>query len=161
MATFLWPPSARPNLLQIQRQPGANVIEVVDKVKALMPQLQATLPASIEMKILTDRTATIRASVKDVQMELLLSVFLVVMVIFFFLRSARATAIPSVAVPVSLVGTFGFMYLAGFSINNLTLMALTVASSAVTTLLFRHIFARRRPTLCGRRATRAAHAGRR
>ncbi len=118
-------------IVNIQRQPGANVIEVVDKVKALMPQLQATLPASIDMKILTDRTATIRASVKDVQMELLLSVFLVVMVIFFFLRSARATAIPSVAVPVSLVGTFGFMYLAGFSINNLTLMALTIATGFV------------------------------
>ncbi len=118
-------------IVNIQRQPGANVIEVVDRVKQLLPQLQGTLPASVEMKLLTDRTATIRASVEDVQIELLFAVFLVVMVIFLFLRSARATAIPSVAVPVSLVGTFGFMYLSGFSINNLTLMALTIATGFV------------------------------
>ncbi len=118
-------------IVNIQRQPGANVIEVVDRVKQLLPQLQGTLPASVEMRLLTDRTATIRASVEDVQIELLFAVFLVVMVIFLFLRSARATAIPSVAVPVSLVGTFGFMYLSGFSINNLTLMALTIATGFV------------------------------
>jgi multidrug efflux pump len=118
-------------IVNIQRQPGANVIEVVDRVKQLLPQLQATLPGSVEMKLLTDRTVTIRASVDDVQIELLFAVFLVVMVIFLFLRSARATFIPSVAVPVSLVGTFGVMYLAGFSINNLTLMALTIATGFV------------------------------
>jgi len=118
-------------IVNIQRQPGANVIEVVDRVKQLLPQLQATLPGSVEVKVLTDRTVTIRASVADVQTELLLAVFLVVMVIFLFLRSARATVIPSVAVPLSLVGTFGVMYLAGFSINNLTLMALTIATGFV------------------------------
>ena len=118
-------------LVNIQRQPGANVIEVADAVKKLLPQLQATLPASVEVTLLTDRTTTIRASVQDVKFELLLAVALVVMVIFLFLRSAAATAIPSVAVPLSLVGTFGFMYLAGFSINNLTLMALTIATGFV------------------------------
>ena len=118
-------------IVNIQRQPGANVIEVVDRVKQLLPQLQGTLPASVEMKLLTDRTATIRASVEDVQIELLFAVFLVVMVIFLFLRNVAATIIPSVAVPLSLVGTFGVMYLAGFSINNLTLMALTIATGFV------------------------------
>ena len=118
-------------LVNIQRQPGANVIEVADAVKRLLPQLQATLPAAVEVTLLTDRTTTIRASVRDVKFELLLAVALVVMVIFLFLRSAAATAIPSVAVPLSLVGTFGFMYLAGFSINNLTLMALTIATGFV------------------------------
>jgi len=118
-------------ILNIQRQPGANVIEVVDRVKQLLPQLQATLPGSVDVQVLTDRTITIRASVHDVQFELLLAVALVVMVIFLFLRSASATAIPSVAVPVSLVGTFAIMYLAGFSINNLTLMALTIATGFV------------------------------
>ncbi len=118
-------------IVNIQRQPGANVIEVVDRVKALLPQLTATLPAAVEVSLLTDRTVTIRASVRDVQFELLLSVALVVMVIFLFLRSVSATVIPSVAVPLSLVGTFGVMYLAGFSINNLTLMALTIATGFV------------------------------
>ena len=118
-------------IVNIQRQPGANVIEVVDRVKALLPQLTATLPAAVEVSLLTDRTVTIRASVRDVQFELLLSVALVVMVIFLFLRSVSATLIPSVAVPLSLVGTFGVMYLAGFSINNLTLMALTIATGFV------------------------------
>ena len=118
-------------IVSIQRQPGANVIEVVDRVKNLLPQLQATLPGSVQVQLLTDRTVTIRASVKDVQFELMLAVALVVMVIFLFLRSARATAIPSVAVPLSLIGTFGVMYLAGFSINNLTLMALTIATGFV------------------------------
>ena len=118
-------------ILNIQRQPGANVIEVVDRIKKLLPQLQATLPGAVDVVLLTDRTTTIRASVKDVQFELLLAVALVVMVIFLFLRNVAATLIPSVAVPLSLVGTFGFMYLAGFSINNLTLMALTIATGFV------------------------------
>ncbi|MGH8738021.1 MAG: efflux RND transporter permease subunit, partial [Burkholderiales bacterium] len=118
-------------ILNIQRQPGANVIEVVDRIKRLLPQLRATLPASIDVALLTDRTTTIRASVHDVEFELLLAVALVVMVIFLFLRSAAGTVIPGIAVPLSLVGTFGVMYLAGFSINNLTLMALTIATGFV------------------------------
>ena len=118
-------------ILNIQRQPGANVIEVVDRIKALLPQLQATLPGSIEVIPLTDRTVTIRASVDDVQVELLISIGLVVLVVFLFLRNIPATIIPGVAVPLSLVGTFGVMYLAGFSINNLTLMALTIATGFV------------------------------
>ena len=100
-------------ILNIQRQPGANVIEVVDRVKKLLPQLQSALPASVQVSILTDRTTTIRASVRDVQFALLLSVALVVMVIFLFLRNLAATVIPSVSVPLSLVGTFGVMYLPG------------------------------------------------
>ena len=118
-------------ILNIQRQPGANVIEVVDRVKQLLPGLTAAMPASMEVVILTDRTVTIRASVKDVQFELLLAVALVVMVIFVFLRNVPATIIPSVAVPLSLIGTFGVMYLVDFSINNLTLMALTIATGFV------------------------------
>jgi len=118
-------------ILNIQRQPGANVIEVVDRIKQQLPQLQAALPAAVDVAMLTDRTITIRASVRDVQIELLSAVALVVLVIFLFLRNLPATIIPSVAVPVSLVGTFGFMYLAGFSINNLTLMALVVAAGFV------------------------------
>jgi multidrug efflux pump len=118
-------------ILNIQRQPGANVIEVADRVKRALPQLQASLPAAVDVAILTDRTVTIRASVRDVQVELVAAIALVVMVIFLFLRSVPATLIPSVAVPLSLVGTFGFMYLAGFSINNLTLMALVVATGFV------------------------------
>ncbi len=118
-------------ILNIQRQPGANVIEVVDRIKQLLPQLQASLPGAVEVVVLTDRTTTIRASVKDVQFELMLSVALVVMVIFLFLRNIPATLIPSVAVPLSLVGTFGVIYLADFSINNLTLMALTIATGFV------------------------------
>jgi multidrug efflux pump len=118
-------------IVNIQRQPGANVIEVVDRIKRLLPQLRAALPASIDVTLLTDRTTTIRASVRDVQFELMLAVALVVMVIFLFLRSGAGTLIPSVAVPLSLVGTFGVMYLAGFSINNLTLMALTIATGFV------------------------------
>ena len=118
-------------ILNIQRQPGANVIQVVDRIKKLLPQLQATLPGSVEVALLTDRTTTIRASVNDVEFELMLAVGLVVMVIFLFLRNVAATIIPSVAVPLSLVGTFGVMYLAGFSINNLTLMALTIATGFV------------------------------
>ena len=118
-------------IVNVQRQPGANVIEVVDRIKTLMPQLQASLPAAAELKILTDRTITIRASVHDVQSELMLAIALVVMVIYLFLRSIPATIIPSVAVPLSLIGTFAIMYVAGFSINNLTLMALTIATGFV------------------------------
>jgi multidrug efflux pump len=118
-------------ILNIQRQPGANVIEVVDRVKKLLPQLQQSLPPGVEVALLTDRTVTIRASVRDVQLELLVAIALVVMVIFLFLRSTAGTVIPSIAVPLSLVGTFGVMYLAGFSINNLTLMALTIATGFV------------------------------
>ena len=126
-----WANDASAILVNIQRQPGSNVIEVVDRVKALLPQLQASLPGSAELSLLSDRTTTIRASVRDVKIELALAIGLVVLVIFLFLRDAKATAIPSVAVPLSLVGTFGVMYLAGFSINNLTLMALTIATGFV------------------------------
>jgi multidrug efflux pump len=118
-------------ILNVQRQPGANVIQTVDRVKALLPRLQASLPASVDVQVIADRTTTIRASVDDTEFELLLAVALVVMVIFLFLRSASATLIPSVAVPLSLVGTFGVIYLAGFSINNLTLMALTISTGFV------------------------------
>src|SRR5450432_692979 len=118
-------------IVNIQRQPGANVIQVVDSIKKLLPQLQASMPAAVDVAVLTDRTVTVRASVHDVQFELFLAVALVVMVIFLFLRSLSATVIPSVAVPLSLIGTFGVMYLAGFSINNLTLMALTIATGFV------------------------------
>jgi len=118
-------------ILNIQRQPGANIISVVDRVKKLLPQLQAALPASVKVTLLTDRTNTIRASVADVQFTLLLTIALVVMVIFLFLRSFRATVIPSVAVPLSIVGTFGVMYLLGYSLNNLSLMALTISTGFV------------------------------
>ena len=118
-------------IVNIQRQPGANIIGVVDKIKQLMPKLQSSLPSSVKMQILTDRTVTIRASVADVQFELMLTVALVVMVIFLFLRNLSATVIPSVAVPLSLVGTFGVMYLLGYSLNNLTLMALTISTGFV------------------------------
>jgi multidrug efflux pump len=118
-------------IVNIQRQPGANIISVVDKIKLLLPQLQASLPAAVRVSILTDRTETIRASVKDVEFELTLTIGLVVMVIFLFLRNWRATIIPSVAVPLSIVGTFGVMYLLGYSLNNLTLMALTISTGFV------------------------------
>src|SRR6202012_3449063 len=118
-------------IVNIQRQPGANIIQVVDRITKLMPVLQQTLPASVKVSVLTDRTVTIRASVEDVEFELMLTIALVVMVIFLFLRSLSATVIPSIAVPVSLVGTFGVMYLAGYSLNNLTLMALTIATGFV------------------------------
>lgn len=118
-------------LLNIQRQPGANVIEVVDRIKALLPSITDNLPAGLDVSVLTDRTQTIRAAVKDVQHELLIAIVLVVMVTFVFLRRASATLIPSIAVPLSLIGTFGVMYLAGFSVNNLTLMALTIATGFV------------------------------
>ncbi len=118
-------------IMNIQRQPGANIISVVDRIKGLLPQLTASLPKSVDVTILTDRTNTIRASVEDVQLELMLTVALVVMVIFLFLRNLAATVIPSVAVPLSLVGTFGVMYLLGYSLNNLTLMALTISTGFV------------------------------
>ncbi|MBP4044837.1 MdtB/MuxB family multidrug efflux RND transporter permease subunit [Chromobacterium violaceum] len=118
-------------ILNVQRQPGANVIQVTDRIKSLLPQLQGTLPGSVDVHVLSDRTVTIRASVEDVEFELMLAIALVVMVIFVFLRNVPATIIPAVAVPLSLVGTFGVMYLTGFSINNLTLMALTIATGFV------------------------------
>jgi multidrug efflux pump len=118
-------------IVNIQRQPGANIISVVDRIKKLLPQLQASLPSAVKVQILTDRTTTIRASVKDVEFELMLTIVLVVMVIFLFLRNLSATVIPSVAVPLSLIGTFGVMYLLGYSLNNLTLMALTISTGFV------------------------------
>ncbi|MDN5517498.1 MAG: efflux RND transporter permease subunit, partial [Pseudomonas sp.] len=118
-------------LVNVQRQPGANVIDVVDRIQSLLPHLTEGLPASVEVKVLTDRTQTIRAAVRDVQHELLLAIALVVMVTFLFLRKLSATLIPSIVVPLSLIGTFGVMYLAGFTINNLTLMALTIATGFV------------------------------
>jgi multidrug efflux pump len=118
-------------ILNVQRQPGANVIEVADRIKAMLPQLQSALPSAIDVGVLTDRTVTVRASVRDVELELTLAIVLVVLVIFVFLRSARATIIPSLSVPLSLVGTFGAMYLLGFSLNNLSLMALTIATGFV------------------------------
>jgi multidrug efflux pump len=118
-------------VLNIQRQPGANIISVVDRIKALLPQLQAALPAPVHVQILTDRTTTIRASVDDVKFTLMLTIALVVMVIFLFLRSVPATIIPSFAVPLSIVGTFGVMYLLGYSLNNLSLMALTISTGFV------------------------------
>jgi multidrug efflux pump len=118
-------------IVNIQRQPGANIISVVDRIKKLLPQLQASLPSAVKVQILTDRTTTIRASVRDVEFELMLAIALVVMVVFLFLRNFSATTIPSVAVPLSLIGTFGVMYLLGYSLNNLTLMALTISTGFV------------------------------
>ena len=126
-----WANKTQAILINIQRQPGSNVIEVVDRVKKLLPKLQEGLPSSLHVEMLTDRTTTIRASVDDVKKELLFAVFLVVLVVFLFLRNLKATIIPSIAVPLSLVGTFGVMELAGFSLNNLTLMALTIATGFV------------------------------
>ncbi len=118
-------------ILNVQRQPGANIIQVADRIKTLLPQLKATMPQALDVSVLTDRTETIRASVRDVQFTLVLTIALVVLVIFFFLRDLWATVIPSVAVPLSLVGTFGVMYLLGFSLNNLSLMALTISTGFV------------------------------
>jgi multidrug efflux pump len=118
-------------IVNVQRQPGANIIAVVDRIKRLLPQLKASLPSSIEITTLTDRTTTIRASVADVQFTLVLTIALVVMVMFLFLRSLTATIIPSVAVPISIVGTFGVMYLLGYSLDNLSLMALTISTGFV------------------------------
>jgi multidrug efflux pump len=118
-------------VLNIQRQPGANIIAVVDRITRLLPQLRASMPEAVKVQILTDRTTTIRASVKDVQFTLMLTVALVVMVMFLFLRNLAATVIPSVAVPMSIIGTFGVMYLIGYSLNNLSLMALTISTGFV------------------------------
>ena len=118
-------------ILNIQRQPGANIIDVVERVKKLLAQLEASLPPAITVSVLTDRTMTIRASVEDVQFELMLTIGLVVLVIFVFLRNFPATIIPSVAVPLSLVGTFAVMYMLDYSLNNLTLMALTISTGFV------------------------------
>ncbi len=131
VAQAAWMNRAPAIILNIQRQPGANIIGVVDNVKALLPQLQQALPSSVRLVVLNDRTITIRASVRDVQFELMLTIALVVMVIFLFLRSASATIIPSIAVPLSIVGTFGVMYLLGYSLNNLSLMALTISTGFV------------------------------
>jgi len=126
-----WKDTTPAIIMNIQRQPGANVIDVVDRVKQLLPTLTGSLPAGVDVSVLTDRTVTVRASVHDVQFELLLAVVLVVMVIFVFLRNLPATIIPSFSVPLSLVGTFAVMYLAGFSLNNLTMMALTISTGFV------------------------------
>jgi multidrug efflux pump len=126
-----WSNDQRAIILNVQRQPGANVIQVADRVKALLPKLSASLPQGIDVKILSDRTETVRASVEDVEKTLLITIGLVVAVIFLFLRDFRATVIPSVAVPLSLIGTFGVMYLVGYSLNNLSLMALTIATGFV------------------------------
>ncbi len=126
-----WANSKRAIILNVQRQPGANVIQVADRVKALLPQLQASLPQGIDVKVLSDRTETVRASVEDVEHTLMLTVGLVVAVIFLFLRNVRATIIPSIAVPLSLIGTFAVMYAVGYSLNNLSLMALTIATGFV------------------------------
>ncbi|NIF19724.1 MdtB/MuxB family multidrug efflux RND transporter permease subunit [Pantoea sp. Cy-639] len=126
-----WANQSEAVLLNIQRQPGANVIDVVDRIKELLPSITDNLPAGLDVSVLTDRTQTIRAAVRDVQHELLFAIALVVMVTFVFLRRFSATIIPSIAVPLSLIGTFGVMYLAGFSVNNLTLMALTIATGFV------------------------------
>src|SRR4051794_19029889 len=126
-----WMNTTEAVIMNVQRQPGANVIEVVDRIQALLPQLRAALPASVDVEVLTDRTNTIRASVADVELELALAVVLVVLVIFLFLRSVSATVIPSLSVPLSLVGTLAVMYLADFSLNNLSIMALTIATGFV------------------------------
>src|SRR6202000_2082526 len=118
-------------ILNVQRQPGANVVDVVNRIHALLPSLQADMPAGVDVRLLTDRTTTIRASVSDVEFELVLAVILVVLVIWLFLRNIPATIIPSLSVPLSLIGTFAVMYLAGFSLNNLSLMALTIATGFV------------------------------
>ena len=118
-------------VLNIQRQPGTNIIGVVDTIQALLPQIRANLPPGVDVQVITDRTTTIRASVKDVEFELMLTIALVVMVIFLFIRSLSATIIPGIAVPLSLVGTFGVMYLLGYSLDNLSLMALTISTGFV------------------------------
>ncbi|WP_312917105.1 MdtB/MuxB family multidrug efflux RND transporter permease subunit [Stutzerimonas kunmingensis] len=126
-----WANDSQAVLLNVQRQPGANVIDVVERIQALLPEVTASMPAGLDVVVLTDRTQTIRAAVTDVQHELMLAIFLVVMVTFVFLKKLSATVIPSIAVPLSLVGTFAVMYVCGFSLNNLTLMALTIATGFV------------------------------
>jgi multidrug efflux pump len=126
-----WAGKDRAIILNVQRQPGANVIQTADRVKALLPQLKATLPQGIDIAIVSDRTETVRASVEDVEFTLCLTILLVVAVIYIFLKSLRATLIPGIAVPLSLIGTFGIMYLCGYSLNNLSLMALTISTGFV------------------------------
>jgi len=126
-----WANKDRAIILNVQRQPGANVIDTADRVKALLPQLRSTISQAIDVSILADRTETVRASVEDVQFTLVLTIVLVIGVIYVFLRSLRATFIPGVAVPLSLIGTFGVMYLCGYSLNNLSLMALTISTGFV------------------------------
>src|SRR6266702_392329 len=126
-----WMNGAAALILNVQRQPGANVVDVVDRIHDLLPTIQASLPQGVDVAVLTDRTTTIRASIRDVQLEMTLAVILVVLVIYLFLRNVRATLIPSMSVPLSLIGTFAIMYLAGFSLNNLSLMALTIATGFV------------------------------
>jgi multidrug efflux pump len=126
-----WMNSTPALIMNVQRQPGANVVDVVDRIHALLPSLQAAMPAGVDVAVLTDRTTTIRASVADVEFELVLAVILVVLVIYVFLRNVPATIIPSLSVPLSLIGTFGVMYLTNFSLNNLSLMALTIATGFV------------------------------
>ncbi len=126
-----WANERRAIILNVQRQPGANVIQVADRVKALLPQLEASLPQGIHVSILSDRTETVRASVADVEFTLVLTIFLVVAVMYLFLRNLRATTIPGITVPLSLIGTFGLMYLLGYSLNNLSLMALTISTGFV------------------------------
>ena len=119
---------SRPVLLVISREPGANIIATVDRVREALPQLKAAIPAAIDLTVVLDQTTTIRASVRDVEQTLLISIGLVILVVFIFLRNVRATFIPSVVVPVSLIGTFGVMYLCGYSLDNLSLMALTIST---------------------------------
>jgi multidrug efflux pump len=126
-----WSGNDRAIILNVQRQPGANVIQTADRVKALLPQLKATLPQGIDLNVVSDRTETVRASVEDVEFTLVLTILLVVAVIYIFLKSLRATLIPGIAVPLSLIGTFGVMYLCGYSLNNLSLMALTISTGFV------------------------------
>ena len=126
-----WADKQRAVIMNVQRQPGANVIAVADRVKAILPQLKSALPQSIDVRVLSDRTETVRASVEDVEFTLCLTIGLVVLVIYGFLRNIRATIVPSVAVPLSLIGTFGVMYLLGYSLNNLSLMALTISTGFV------------------------------
>ncbi len=128
---YAWMNSTPAVLINIQRQPGANIIDVVDRIQGMLPQLKQALPASVQVDVLTDRTITIRASIESVLHELVLTIFLVVFVIFLFLRNVRATIIPSAAVPLSIVGTFGVMYMLGYTLNNLTLMALTISTGFV------------------------------
>ncbi len=126
-----WMNNTQALIVNVQRQPGANVVDVVNRIQALLPELKASLPAGVDVAVLTDRTTTIRASIRDVEFEMTLAVALVVLVIFLFLRNIPATVIPSLSVPLSLIGTFAVMYLAGFSLNNLSLMALTIATGFV------------------------------
>ena len=126
-----WADSQSAILVNVQRQPNANVIQVADQIKQILPELQKNLPENVEIRVLTDRTESIRSSIDDVQKELVFAVCLVVMVTFLFLRNLSATVIPSIAVPLSIVGTFVVMYFLGFSVNNLTLMALTIATGFV------------------------------